>query len=64
MEKINKEKNTIGAEARVNKVFCGAGVKDMKEKNTIGAEALANNRTQAGTRLREVRVRFWRGSNC
>ncbi len=35
----------------------------MKEKNTIGAEALANNRTQAGTRLREVRVRFWRGSN-
>ena len=35
----------------------------MKEKNTIGAEALANNRTQVGSRLREVRVRFWRGSN-
>ncbi|HCQ30978.1 TPA: hypothetical protein DIU27_01150 [Candidatus Collierbacteria bacterium] len=25
------------------------------------AGALANNRTQAGTRLREIRVRFWRG---
>ena len=37
--------------------------KILKLKNVQDAEVLANNRTEAGTRLREIRVRFWRTSN-
>ncbi len=37
--------------------------KFLKTKNRKDAEVKANNRTEAGTRLREIRVRFWRTSN-
>ena len=60
--KYNLQNKTLQGKSNHKLVYQSTNLDIKKGLNKFAAEALANNRTEAGTRLREIRVRFWRGS--